>query len=373
MRLLTEVSYYLALAQAWNLLAGYAGLVSVGQQAFVGLGCYGLIVTTTFLKIPPLLAIPLTAFAVTVIAIPVAFLAFRLRGAHFAIGTWVLAEVLRLIFTLIKPFGAGTGMSLPISVVRDIAESGLIRDTILYYASVAVGIGTVLLIFFWLHSRQGLALTAIRDSESAAGSIGINQHRTKLAVYLIAAFVAGLVGPLVVLEKLRITPAAAFNVNDWSADVIFIVIIGGIGTVEGPIVGTFIFFALRFLLADYGAWYLITLGTVAIIVMLRAPRGVWGLIGEGFKIHPFPIQRHVHLNRDRTKQSAPPVHNATVNGLLNWRLIGGALMNGCSRFRDWVGTNISVIRNRSNRLRWSAWMRSERLRRMAEKISNRLF
>jgi branched-chain amino acid transport system permease protein len=298
MRLLIEVSYYLALAQAWNLLAGYAGLVSVGQQAFVGLGCYGFIVATVFLQIPPLVAIPLTAISVGVIALPTAFLAFRLRGAHFAIGTWVLAEVLRLVFTLIKPFGAGTGMSLPIAVVRDIAESRVVRELILYYVSLAIGIGAVLVIFLWLRSRQGLALTAIRDSESAAGSIGINQQRTKLAVYLIAALIAGLVGSLVVLEKLRITPGAAFSVTDWSADVIFIVIIGGIGSVEGPIIGTLVFFALRFFLADYGAWYLITLGAIAIVVMLKAPRGIWGLIGDGFNVHLFPVQRRVSFGVD---------------------------------------------------------------------------
>jgi branched-chain amino acid transport system permease protein len=259
------------------------------------LGCYGFIIATVFLQIPPLVAIPLTALVVSIVAVPIAFLSFRLRGAHFAIGTWVLAEVLRLIFTLIKPFGAGTGMSLPISVVRDIADSRVVRELLLYYISVAVGVGTVLLIFLWLRSRQGLALTAIRDSEAAAGSIGINQLRTKLVVYLIAALVAGLVGSLVVLEKLRITPAAAFSVTDWSADVIFIVIIGGIGSVEGPIVGTLIFFVLRFLLADYGAWYLITLGCIAIVVMLAAPRGLWGLIGDSFNIHLFPVQRHVRL------------------------------------------------------------------------------
>jgi len=179
--------------------------------------------------------------------------------------------------------------------VRDIAESRVVRELILYYVSLAVGIGTVILIFLWLRSRQGLALTAIRDSESAAGSIGINQQRTKLAVYLIAALIAGLVGCLVVLEKLRITPAAAFSVTDWSADVIFIVIIGGIGSIEGPIIGTLVFFALRFFLADYGALYLITLGTIAIVAMLKAPRGLWGLIGDGLNIHLFPIQRRVRL------------------------------------------------------------------------------
>jgi branched-chain amino acid transport system permease protein len=107
MRLLVEVCYYLALAQAWNLLAGYAGLVSVGQQAYVGLGCYGFLILTAFLGLNPLVALPLTGMLVAIAAFPISLIAFRLRGAHFAIGTWVLAEVLRLIFTLIKPFGAG--------------------------------------------------------------------------------------------------------------------------------------------------------------------------------------------------------------------------------------------------------------------------
>ena len=90
-------------------------------------------------------------------------------------------------------------------------------------------------------------------------------------------------------------PAAAFSVTDWSADVIFIVIIGGIGSLEGPIIGTLVFFALRYFLADYGALYLIALGTIAIVVMLKAPRGLWGLIGDSLNIHLIPIQRRVRL------------------------------------------------------------------------------
>jgi branched-chain amino acid transport system permease protein len=295
MRLLIEISYYLALAQAWNLLAGYAGLVSVGQQAYVGLGCYFFLIATAFVGVPPLLALPLTGLLVTIFAVLCSVIAFRLRGAHFAIGTWVIAEVLRLIFTLIRPFGAGTGMSLPISIVRDISESRAVRELILYYFSIGLGVGSVLLVFLWLRSRQGLALTAVRDSETAAGSIGINQQRTKLAVYLIAALIAGLVGALVIVEKLHITPAAGFSVTDWSAYVIFIVVIGGIGSIEGPIIGTLVFFVLRSLLADYGAWYLITLGLIAIVVMLKAPQGIWGLVSDVFNIHLFPIQRRVSL------------------------------------------------------------------------------
>jgi len=104
------------------------------------------------------------------------------------------------------------------------------------------------------------------------------------------------------LEKLRITPAAGFSVADWSANVIFIVVIGGIGSIEGPIVGTLVFFVLRFLLADYGAWYLITLGTIAVIIMVKAPDGIWGLVSQRFGIYFFPVRRQVHW-QDRKQRS----------------------------------------------------------------------
>ena len=126
-----------------------------------------------------------------------------------------------------------------------------------------------------------------------------------MAVYLIAAFVAGLVGALVILEKLRITPAAGFSVTDWLADVIFIVVIGGIGSVEGPIIGTSVFFVLRFLLADFGAWYLVTLGLLAMAVMVKAPQGIWGFVAKWLDIQFFPIRRHVRLERQPSDAAIP--------------------------------------------------------------------
>jgi branched-chain amino acid transport system permease protein len=293
MRLGVEVCYYLALAQAWNLLAGYTGLVSVGQQAYVGLGGYAFFALSVLLSVPPLEAIVLSGLIAAAVALPTALIVFRLRGAYFAIGTWVVAEVFRLLLALVKPLGGGTGMSLPVAIVRGVAESRAARDVIIYYIGLGLGIGTILLVFFWLRSRQGLALTAIRDSETAAASVGVDNRRTKLAVYLIAAGITGLVGALVFLEKLRISPDAAFSVGDWTANVIFIVVIGGIGSVEGPIVGTIVFFALRVLLVDYGAWYLITLGTLAVIVMLVAPQGLWGMFARPLGLQFFPVQRRL--------------------------------------------------------------------------------
>jgi branched-chain amino acid transport system permease protein len=293
MRLGVEICYYLALAQAWNLLAGYSGLVSVGQQAYVGLGGYAFFASSILLSLPPLAALALSGLLAATVALPTAFIVFRLRGAYFAIGTWVVAEVFRLLLALVKPLGGGTGMSLPMAVVRGVAESRAARDVITYYIGLGLGIGTILLVFFWLRSRQGLALTAIRDSEAAAASVGIDNRRTKLAVYLIAAGITGLVGALVFLEKLRISPDAAFSVGDWTANVIFIVVIGGIGSIEGPIVGTIVFFALRVMLADYGAWYLITLGTLAVVVMLVSPQGLWGILARPLGLQLFPVQRRL--------------------------------------------------------------------------------
>jgi len=296
MRLAVEIFYYLALAQAWNLLAGYAGLVSVGQQAYVGLGGYIFFFLAVSVKLPPLLALPLAGVAAAAIALPTALLVFRLRGAYFAIGTWVVAEVFRLLLAQVTALGGGSGMSLPVAVVRAVAEERSLRDIVIYYIGLALGLGSVLVAFVWLRSRQGLALTAIRDSETAASSVGVDSRRTKLAVYTIAALGGGLVGALVFLQKLRISPDAAFSVSDWTVNVIFIVVIGGIGSIEGPILGIAVFFAIRALLADYGVWYLIALGVIAVAVMLFAPHGLWGLLSRRFDLHFFPIRRRVRLD-----------------------------------------------------------------------------
>lgn len=297
LRLVVEIAYFLALAQMWNLLAGYAGLVSIGQQAYVGLGGYALFGLTMLAGIPPLLALPLAGLIAALIALPTAFVVFRLSGAYFAIGTWVVAEIFRLSLAQVVALGGGTGQSLPVAVVQSIGSGSEAREIIVYAIAVALGFGATGLVVVLLRSRQGLALTAIRDSETAASSLGVDSRRAKLAIYLLVAFVTGIIGALIFLLKLRISPDAAFSVGDWTANVIFIVVIGGIGRVEGPIIGTIVFFALRGFLADYGAWYMIVLGAVAVMVMLMAPQGLYGLLASRFNIDFFPVRRMVRPGR----------------------------------------------------------------------------
>ena len=154
--------------------------------------------------------------------------------------------------------------------------------------------GSVALVYWLLRSRQGLALTAIRDSEVAAASQGIDVRAVKFLVYVVAGFGAGLAGALYFLSNLRISPDAAFGVN-WTAYIIFIVVIGGIGTIEGPIVGTVIYFVLREFFGDFGTWYLMTLGLVAIVVMVKFPKGLWGYAMQRFDLRFFPVQRRVQF------------------------------------------------------------------------------
>jgi branched-chain amino acid transport system permease protein len=290
LRELDEIACYLVFAMMWNLLAGYGGMVSIGQQAFLGFGGYALLVMGNFLGINPFVAVPLAAGLTALLAVPIARLAFRLQGGTFAIGTWVIAEVLRLTIANWSAVGGGSGTSL--TALRGIDKATRIHFT--FWLCQASAVGAIALTYGILRSRQGLALLAIRDGEVAAESQGIHVRATKLAVYVAAAFGAGLSGALYFLGNLRISPDAAFNVN-WSAFAIFIVMIGGIGTIEGPIVGTLIFYALSKLASGFGAWYLVGLGLLAVGVTIQFPHGLWGSLSRRFDLHFFPVQRRLVL------------------------------------------------------------------------------
>jgi len=290
MRTLIEFITFLALAQMWNMLAGYAGMVSVGQQAWIGLGGYALLVLADDLGINMFLAVFLGGIIVAIISVPTAALMLRLRAGYFAIGTWVMAEVFRLLVASSTVWlRGGSGRTL---LAASQIERGL-RENLTYWLAVVIGVGTIVLVYLLMRSRLGLGLTAIRDSEIAAASLGVDTWRVKMIVFIICAFITGVIGGLYYLNVLRITPDASFSVQ-WTAFMIFIVVIGGIGTIEGPIVGTVVFFIIREYLANFGAWSLILLGSAAIILMLVAPNGLWGLLTDRFDIELFPVRRRLN-------------------------------------------------------------------------------
>lgn len=289
---------YVIIAVTWNLLAGYGGMVSVGQQAYIGLGAYGLVVLSDLVGVDPFLAVPVAALVAGLVSIPVSFLAFRLVGGYFAIGTWVVAEVFRLVVVQFREVGAGSGTSLRALAGTD---SGL-RIAFTYWCGLIVVVAVVAGTIWLVSSRLGIALTAVRDDTTAAASNGIDVTRVKRIVFVVSAAGAGAAGALLALSSLRVQPDSVFSVQ-WTAFMVFMVVIGGVGTLEGPLVGAVVFFALQETLSDLGSVYLVVLGVVAILVVLFAPRGLWGLLDPHRRYGLFPVGHRLATAVSRTSRS----------------------------------------------------------------------
>ncbi len=292
MREFVEIACYFIFAMMWNLMAGYGGMVSIGQQAFFGIGGYVMLALGNFLGVSPFVAIPIGGVMAALIAVPVSWVAFRLQGAYFAIGTWVIAEVFRLAVANVSAVGGGSGTTL--TALRGIDKAT--RESVTYWMALVCVVASIVLVYLFLRSKQGLALLAIRDNEIAARSQGVAVGRMKLAVYTVAAFGAGVAGALYFVGNLRISPDAAFHVN-WTAFAIFMVVVGGIGRIEGPIVGAVLFWALNKFFSDYGTWYLLGLGLLAIVTTIYFRQGLWGWAQQRWGWSLFPTARTLVLTR----------------------------------------------------------------------------
>ncbi len=292
-----EILYYLSLAQMWNLLAGYAGLVSVGQQGLVGVSAYVLFVLAERNGIDPFLSIVLSGLFVAGLSIPIALFTFRLRGGYFAIGTWVIAEVLRLTTLRIDSLGAGNVQAL--TVKNTFAGYGLqARKDLIYYAALVLAVGATVIVVAVLRSRLGLALQAVRDDEHGARGLGVNATRTKLVVWVIAAFWTGMTGALIHLQSATVTNKDAFDVLSWTALVVFIVVIGGVGSTLGPLIGVAIYWFITWRLEDANTWRFIILGAIAVLMAVVSRRGVDGLIQARKPFEVFPIRRRLRIDPD---------------------------------------------------------------------------
>ena len=296
--ILVQAFIVLTMASMWNLLAGYAGLVSVGQQAFVGLGAYFVLILAIN-GISPFAALPIAAIGSGVAALPLWWLVSRLRSGYFAIATWVLAATIMLIIEKFSSIGGGTGMPLP--GLAGLAPTLLTAYT--YWAGLAVTVLTLAGIYLLLRGRLGLVLTAVRDDEVAARSSGSRIGLARMLVFVVAGAGCGAAGAVLAISQLQVQPSAVFSVQ-WTAEMAFSTIIGGLGTIEGPIIGTAVFMVLQQTLASYNAWYLIILGLVAIFVALFARRGLWGLVDERINVRLFPVGYWLRVDEARPRRLA---------------------------------------------------------------------
>jgi branched-chain amino acid transport system permease protein len=281
---LTTLYVYVILAAMWNALAGYAGLVSVGQQAFFGLGGYFAIkLSTNGVGVYPSLV--LAGLLAGAIAIPISPFMLRLRGGEFAIGMWVVAEVCHLYVNGDRALTAGaTGTSFTGLNAYSTAD----RRDYNYWLALTIAFALLAILFVLLRSRLGASLQAIRDDEEAARSVGVRALWAKGVVFVLAAVGCGSAGALWLASFPTFQPASNFGVQ-WTAYMIFMALVGGLGTFEGPIIGAIVFFVIQDQWGDQGVWYLVGLGAAAILFALLVPRGVWGTVEERFGIRLLPV------------------------------------------------------------------------------------
>ena len=326
LHLLFSIFVFATLGHAWNLMAGYAGLLSFGQQVFIGLGGFAQAVVYYYagvsiwaawpvagvvsLLFAWLLCLPLresgskrrmrigVAVAVVLWALyewlifvvpqadvfgsayvrrtAILLLIFlgalpllRLQGAYFAIATWLVAESVSSVLNGWRVVGAGGGMQLKSDVT----------PRTLYYVAFALALAATAIIWRWMRSPYGLALTAVRDDEEAARSSGVDVSRVKAAVFLVSAALTGLASGLYFMDVVIITPPSAFTIS-WAAYIVFVVVAGGMGTVAGPIIGAVVYILVDRVLSAAAGQGLLVLGALSIALMLLLPRGLMGVVSD---------------------------------------------------------------------------------------------
>lgn len=268
---------YMAMSQMWNLLVGYSGLLSLGQQAFIGFGGYSVAVLTNYYGMYVWLSVLTGGLFSVLLALFMSLFIFRMKGIFFGIGTWIFAEILLLWFSNWEYVKYGTGL-----FIKPARPPSM---TVIFYAAFIMALSALVAVYLILRSKIGLGLMAMRDNEEVSETIGVEIFRSKLFCFLVAAFITGSTAGVLYVFQIFIQPYKAFAI-DWTVILVFIVIIGGIGTIEGPIVGSFLYVLLTQWLADYGHTSMLILGMIAITIMLVAPKGIMGTIQEktGFTI-----------------------------------------------------------------------------------------
>ena len=268
---------YMAMSQMWNLLVGYSGLLSLGQQAFIGFSGYTVAVLTNYYGVYVWLSVLIGGLFSVLLALFMSLFIFRMKGIFFGIGTWIFAEILLLWFSNWEYVKYGTGL-----FIKPARPPSM---TMIFYAAFIMALSSLVVVYLILRSKIGLGLMAMRDNEEVSETIGVEIFRSKLFCFLVAAFITGTTAGVLYVFQIFIQPYKAFAI-DWTVILVFIVIIGGIGTIEGPIVGSFLYVLLTQWLADYGHTSMLILGMIAITIMLVAPKGIMGTLQEktGFTI-----------------------------------------------------------------------------------------
>lgn len=282
MRYLFKIFLYITMGSMWNLMSGFTGMTSLGQQVFVGIAGYSVAVMTSTYKMSMWMGLLVGAVVGVVFAFILSFVLFRMRGMYFAVATWLIAEAVKLWFNSWPFVKQGAGMTIAVKQIPKIRE--------LYMYALILCVIALVVIYALLRTKTGLGLTAMRDDADASSSVGVNIFKSKLLCYLICSLFIALAGGLFALQKGSVLPSSSFGI-DWTVAMVFIVILGGVGTMAGPILGGIIYVILSEFLAHFPGWSNIILGAIAILVIIFLPDGIIGTLQKKLNFEIFSQKR----------------------------------------------------------------------------------
>lgn len=268
---------FVALASSLNILLGYTGYVSFGHIVFFGLGGYVGFYCLAVLHLPLVLACAAGGFAAGLLALGLGASILRLRGAYFALATLGINEAMRAFVNNFAPFGGPIGMSLDFSIYRDYGGPAQAL-WITYFAVLALTVVVIAMSYAVKSSKFGLGLLSIREDEDAAAIMGVRTPAAKTIALVLSAIVPGVIGVLFFFKNGNIEPADAFRLQS-SIEIIVMVMLGGFGTVLGPVIGAAGYERLRsFLLTSdpFKSLQLTIAGFVLLMIILFIPNGVVG-------------------------------------------------------------------------------------------------
>jgi len=266
---------YLAIAQAWNVLAGFSGQVSLGAAAFVSTGGYttALLLAHTGASWP--IALVCAAAAASVLAVLLAVPLLRLRGDYFAVGTLAISIAIQALISNWKWAGGASGLTLPIDGVPSGAK-------LLQVAVLVAGIAMAVTLYV-KQSRFGLRLAAIRDNEPAASGLGVSVFRHRLTALIISSAVTGLAGAVIAFQFIVISPDGVASVS-WSLNAVLMTVVGGTGTIMGPVLGVaIVYYGLTRQLQNQQTFSEVLEGVLLVVIVRFAPQGAWPLLCSGVR------------------------------------------------------------------------------------------
>ncbi|MCR4424706.1 MAG: branched-chain amino acid ABC transporter permease [Firmicutes bacterium] len=280
--ILIMVLLYALLGEAWNIMTGYAGLVSVGQAAFFGVGAYVSSFAFVTWGVNPWLGMLLSGLVCAAFGVAVGFPVSRLRGRYFAIGTIALGQTIKIIFENWEYVGAARGLMLPL------VPEGLLNFQFhtskapYYYIALALLAGVVVLMYLIEGSKLGYYFKAIRENEDVAAGMGVDKTVYKLIAIALSAFITGIGGTFLAQYSLYVEPEYVFN-HLISVTIALIAVFGGTGNIAGPILGALILVPISELTR---AWLgaggkgidLMIYGAFIVVICVFEPEGLVGII-----------------------------------------------------------------------------------------------